>query len=114
LVKIHFIPNPAMTNERRFNHVSASRRDGSLSARDIYLVARQWATLAWYLGYCLLLTVRLVFRIVLWMVRALTPVPVAMGPSKWQRRAPTGLAVPTFDVLVIVFGTAALIGYVWQ
>jgi hypothetical protein len=102
-----------MTYERRSNYLGKIRHDAKQFAQDVYLVGCQWVRLAWYVGCCVLMTSRLLMRMIFWIVRLLMPVPVAVGPSNRQRRKPTGLSVPTFDLLVIVFGTASLIGYLW-
>jgi len=112
-VSFNFIPNPAMTYVRRSNYLGEIRHDAKQFARDVFLVGCQWVRLAWYVGCCLLMTCRLFMRMIFWIVRVLTPVPVAAGPSNRQRRTRTGLPVPTFDLLVLVFGTATLVGYLW-
>lgn len=112
-MKIHFIPNPDMAYERRSNYLGKIRQEVSQFAREVYLVGRQWVRLAWYFGCCVLMTSRLVLRMILWIVRVLMPIPGTVGPTIRQRRTPTGLAIPAIDLMVLVFGTATLIGYIW-
>lgn len=100
-----------MTNERRFSYWRQIRHAAVQLGRGAYLLLRQGALVAWCLGSCLMLTIRVVLRIAWWTICFLTPVPERVGTS--GRRRPTGLAIPAFDVMVILFGAATLIGYVW-
>jgi hypothetical protein len=113
IVDAYFFPILTMTYERRTNYFGTTRRDAKHFAHDVYLVGRRWVRLAWHIGCCLVLTSRVLVRVVVWTVRMLMPVPLPVGPTNRQRRAPTGLSIPTFDLIVIVFGTAALVGYLW-
>lgn len=80
------------------------RQDAAQFGRDCYLVLRQWCLVAWYLAYCVVLTVRLLACIVLWTVRVLTPIPRPVGAVSRYQRQSTGLAIPAIDVLVVTFG----------
>jgi hypothetical protein len=102
-----------MTYERRFRYFDGARHAVKQFARDVYLVARQWVRLVWHLGVCLVLTSRLLVRMIKEIVRVLTPVPWPVGQASRLRRSPTGLSVPTFDLMVLVFGIATVIGHVW-
>ena len=102
-----------MTTERRSTYFGRIRQDAAQFAHDAYVVLRQWCRLAWYLGCCLVVTIRLVLRIILWMVRVLSPIPIPVGTDSRYRKRATGLAIPTFDVMVVVFGAFALVGYLW-
>lgn len=86
-------------------------QDASQFGRDSYLVLRQWCLVAWYLVYCVMLTVRLLARIVLWTVRVLTPIPRPVGPVSQYRQRSTGLAIPAIDLLVVAFGAIVLVSY---
>jgi hypothetical protein len=101
-----------MENERRSSNFGEIRHDRPQLRRELYLAARQWCRLAWYLGCCLVMTARLLLRIVGWTLRMLIPVPQRVGrQSQFKKR--TGLAIPTFDVMVIAFGVAIVIGHLW-
>jgi ABC-type spermidine/putrescine transport system permease subunit I len=83
------------------------RQDRPQLRREAYLVARQWCRLAWYAGSCLVMTIRLLLRILRWMVR----LERVGRPSQFKQR--TGLAIPAFDVMLIAFGVAALVSHLW-
>lgn len=87
------------------------RHDATQFARDCYLVLRQWCLVAWYVGYCVVLTVRLLARIILWIARVMTPIPQPVGAESRYRKRSTGLAIPVMDVLVVTFGVVALVSY---
>lgn len=100
-----------MTHERRSDYLCQIGHDASQFGRDCYLVLRQWCLVAWYLAYCVMLTVRLVARIVLWTVRVLTPIPRPVAAESRFRRRSTGLAIPAIDLLVVTFGVIVLVSY---
>lgn len=102
-----------MEIERRSSYFGQIRRDAAQFARDAYVVLRQWCRLAWYLGCCVVLTIRLLARVLWWVVRMLMPVPLPVGEKSRSRKRSTGLAIPTVDVMVVVFGAFVLVGYLW-
>ena len=100
-----------MTYERRSNFFGHIRQDLSKPVHDCHAVLRQWSLLAWYVGVCLVLTIRLVLRMAWWTICFLTPIPGSVGTA--GRRRPTGMAIPAFDVMLLLFGAATLIGHLW-
>lgn len=102
-----------MSTERRSSNLGQIRHDRSQLRHQAYLVARQWCRLAWYVGCCLVMTFRLLLRIVLWMLRVLSPIPIPVGTQSRYRKRSTGLAIPAFDVMVVTFGAAVVIGHLW-
>ncbi len=102
-----------MKYERRSSYFGQIRHDGAQFGRDARLVARQWGRLVWYLGLCIVLTARLVLRVVLWMLRLLTPIPGRVGRESQYAKRPTGLNIAALDVVAITFGTAVVIGHLW-
>lgn len=102
-----------MKSERRSTNIGEIRQDRPQIRRELYLALRQWCRLAWYLGCCLVMTIRLLLRIVRWTLRMLSPIPIPVGTESRYRKRSTGLAIPAFDVMVIAFGVAIVIGQVW-
>jgi hypothetical protein len=102
-----------MRYERRSTYFGQIRHDGAQFGRDACLVARQWGRLAWYVGLCIVLTARLVLRIVLRMLRVLMPIPGRVGRESQYAKRATGLNVAAFDVMAITFGAAVVIGHLW-
>jgi hypothetical protein len=102
-----------MTTERRSSNFSPTRHDAPLLRRQVYLVAKQWWRVAWYMGCCLVMTVKLLLRIVVWMLRVLSPVPISVGTQSRYAKRSTGLPIPAFDAMVITFGAAVVIGHLW-
>ncbi len=100
-----------MTYERRSNNFRQIRQDLSELGHECPVVFRQWGRLAWYAGVCLVLTIRLVLRIAWWTICFLTPISRPAGTA--GRRRPTGMAIPAFDVMLLLFGAATLIGHLW-
>ena len=100
-----------MTYERRSNFFGHIRQNLRKVGHECHVVLRQWGRLAWYVGLCLVLTIRLVLRMAWWMICFLTPNPGQVGTA--GRRRPTGLAIPAFDVMLLLFGAATLIGHLW-
>jgi hypothetical protein len=112
-VNIRYLPNPAMTTERRSSHFGSTCHDVPQLRHQVYLVAKQWCRVAWYIGCCLVMTVKLLLRIVLWMLRVLSPIPIPVGTQSRYAKRSTGLPIPAFDLVVVTFGAAVVIGHLW-
>jgi hypothetical protein len=98
-----------MKTERRSTNIGEIRHDRPQLRHELYLVGRQWCRLAWYLGCCLVMTLRLLLRIVQWTFRK----PERVGRQSQFGKQQTGLAIPAFEVVLVTFGVAVLIGQLW-
>lgn len=102
-----------METERRSTKFGKIRHNMARLRHEAYLFARQWWQLASCFGSCLVMTVKLLLRMVRWTVRFLTPIPQPMGRQSQYRKQQTGLAIPTFDLIVVMFGVAVLVSHLW-
>ncbi len=78
-------------------------------------VFRAWLRLAGSLLRCLALTLTVLLKTVLWMLRMLNPLPSTTSHyQRWQRRRETGLRIPALDISLLMFGALCLVGYTLQ